>query len=437
MSHGKLVHRLTAAIVVIIGVTALAATAPSAGPRERPAHPLRPARQATHAPTQTVLNEIVAQGTPGVIAQVRDAHGVWNGRAGVADLASERPRNARERFRVASVTKTFTAAVLLGLEAERKLSLDDSVAKWLPGVVRGKGYRPGNITLRHLLNHTSGIFDYNTDQGFRARYAAKGFERNRHVVWTPRQLVEIALAHPPDFQPEQGSRPGKPGRWDYSDTNYILAGMIIEKATGGTYRQAMERLVINPLGLHGTSVPGLSPELPSPHAVHYSTLFEDGPKARVHDVTEFSPSVAFAAGQMISTTEDVNTFLSALLAGELLPPAQQRQLLDAVAVDGDKGHGGPSDVYGLGIRRFQLAEGCWAWGHGGMIPGSATRTLATADGRHVMTINRNGDWGEQRLEDAAAETAFCGGGTGDAERRSRTGNSQPPDVRTAGSPIAP
>jgi D-alanyl-D-alanine carboxypeptidase len=127
----------------------------------------------------------------------------------------------------------------------------------------------------------------------------------------------------------------------------------------------------------------------------------------VRDVTEFSPTVAFSAGQLISTVHDVNTFLSQLLAGKLLPPAQQRQLLDAVPVDGDKGHGGPQDVCGLGLRHFKLAEGCWAWGHGGMIPGSATRTLASADGRRVMTMNRNGDWGDQRLEDAAVEAEFC------------------------------
>jgi D-alanyl-D-alanine carboxypeptidase len=219
--------------------------------------------------------------------------------------------------------------------------------------------------------------------------------------------VDIALAHPANFQPEQGSRPGEPGRWDYSDTNYILAGMIIEKVTGGTYKEAIERLIIEPLKLRGTSVPGTSPLVPRPHARHYSTLFEDGPGAKVRDVAEFSPTVAFSAGQLISTVGDVNTFMSELLGGELLPPAQQHALLDVVAVDGDKGHGGPEDGYGLGIRHFKLTEGCWAWGHGGMIPGSATRTMTTANGRHVLTMNRNGDWGEQNLEDAAVTAEFC------------------------------
>ncbi|MEU6918695.1 serine hydrolase domain-containing protein [Streptomyces olindensis] len=393
-------------LVSLAAVLGLLAAVPSCA-ADHPPPRLHLKQQAPHARTQAVLDEIVAQGTPGVIAQVRDRNGVWAGRAGVRALGTERPRSTHERFRIASVTKTFTATVLLKLEAEGKLSLDDSVALWLPGVVHGKGYRPAHITVRHLLNHTSGIFDYNMDEGFRARYAGDEFERNRHVRWSPRELVDIALRHPPNFQPEQGSRPGRPGRWDYSDTNYLLAGMVVEKATGRSYAHAVERLVIRPLGLRGTSVPGASPRLPAPHARHYSTLFEDGPRAKVRDVTEFSPTVAFSAGQMISTVGDVNRFLSRLLAGELLPPAQQRQLLDAVPVDGDKGHGGPQDVYGLGLRHFKLAQGCWAWGHGGMIPGSATRALASADGRRAMTMNRNGDWGEQRLEDAAVEAEFC------------------------------
>ncbi|MEU9220997.1 serine hydrolase domain-containing protein [Streptomyces sp. NPDC048376] len=360
-----------------------------------------------HADTQAALNEIVAQGTTGVVAQVRDAHGVWNGRAGVSDLTVRHPRSTDEGFRIASVTKTFTAAVLLKLEAAGKLSLDDSVEHWLPGTIRGKGYRPESITVRHLLNHTSGIFDYNMDEGFRSAYAGDEFDKNRYTKWMPSELVAIALAHPPNFQPERGSRPGRPGRWDYSDTNYVIAGMVIERVTGDTYKGVVERLIIQPLGLRGTIVPDTDPKLPSPHATHYSTLFEDGPRARVRDVTEFSPTVAFSAGEIISTVGDVNTFLSELLGGELLPPAQRQELLDAVPVDGDKGHGGPEDAYGLGIRQFKLAEGCWAWGHGGMIPGSGTRTVASPDGQHVLTMNRNSDWGEQHLEDAAVETEFC------------------------------
>ncbi|WUI03530.1 beta-lactamase family protein [Spirillospora sp. NBC_00431] len=388
-------------VVVSLGVLATAVTglalADSTGPPGTTGHTgtARP-----HAETQAVLNTIVRQGTPGAIAEVRTGHRTWNGGAGVAEFGGG-PRASDERFRIASITKMFTATVLLKLEAAGALSLDDSVEKWLPGVVRGPGYHPDRITVRRLLNHTSGIFNYNNDEGFRAKYAGDEFDKNRYTRVDPRELVDIALAHPAVFQP------GAPGRWEYSDTNYILAGMVIEKASGHSYEHEVKSKIIMPLGLKGTSVPRTSPKVPRPHAVHYSTLFEDGPDARIRDVTEFSPTVAWSAGQIISTTADVNTFLSRLLRGDVLLPPQRRAMFRTVPVEGADGHGGAEDRYGLGIRHFKLAKGCWVWGHGGMIPGSASRTAATRDGHHVLTMNRNGDWGEQELEDAALKAEFC------------------------------
>lgn len=299
------------------------------------------------------------------------------------------------------MTKPFTATVLLRLEAAGELSLDDSVERWLPGVVRGTGYHPGKITVRHLLNHTSGIFNYNNDEGFRARYAGEQFDDNRYTTVAPRELVDIALAHPAVFPP------GDPGRWEYSDTNYILAGMVIESVTGDSYEAQVDKQILKPFKLSSTSVPGASPRVPRPHAVHYSTLFQDGPDAKVRDVTEFSPTVAWSAGQIISTTGDVNRFMSLLLSGKVLPRAQQRAMFDTVPVQEEGGHGGPEDRYGLGIRKFKIERGCWVWGHGGMLPGSASRTAATGNGRHVLTLNRNGDWGEQQLEDAVVKAEFC------------------------------
>ncbi|WP_242901342.1 serine hydrolase domain-containing protein [Actinomadura terrae] len=401
-------HPARRAPLVLTSLTALAAaaltmTAPTAalGDSTEPERGRARAHGQRPGGTQAALEEIVRQGTPGVIAEVRDGNRTWHGAAGVADLGTRRPRAARERFRIASMTKPFTATVILKLEAAGRLSLGDSVEHWLPGVVRGEGYHPERITIRHLLNHTSGIFNYNDDEAFRARYAGDEFAKNRYKTIAPRELVDIALGHPRLFQP------GEPGRWAYSDTNYILAGMIIERASGHGYADEVERQIIAPLGLSGTEVPGTRPTLPRPHATHYSTLFEDGPDARIRDVTELNPSVAWAAGQIVSTTHDVNTFMTRLMQGRVLERAQQRELLDTVPVQGDDGHGGREDRYGLGIRLFKLAPGCWAWGHGGMIPGSASRTAVGGDGRHALTMNRNGDWGAQGLEDAAVRAEFC------------------------------
>ncbi|WP_433335189.1 serine hydrolase domain-containing protein [Spirillospora sp. CA-294931] len=341
------------------------------------------------------LDAIVKEGTPGVIARVNDRGLV----AGVADRATGRRRQADERFRIASLTKPFTATVLLRLAADPavRLSLDDTVEKWLPGLVQGNGYDGRTITIRQLLNHTSGIYNYNNDKEFLAKFSGEAFLEHRYDGATPEELVAAGISNPPVF------KPGAKGRWHYSDTNYILAGMIIEKATGNTYAHEVERRVIRPLGLRSTSVPGRSPRVPAPAARHYSTLLGD----KVHDVTEFDPSVAGAAGQLISTTRDITTFWRALLGGRFLSGEQRREMFTTVGVEGDDGHGGKGDEYGLGVRKFRLSCQVWVWGHGGMLPGSLSRVGVSMDGRTVVSLNRNADWGDQALEDRVIEKAFC------------------------------
>ncbi|MEU5977858.1 serine hydrolase domain-containing protein [Streptomyces sp. NPDC047315] len=385
---------LAAAVTTTVTTTA-AGAAPGRPDAQGP--PGAPGAPGAHERTQAALDAIVAAGTPGALARVTTGDGRWFGEAGAADLATGEPRRADDRFRVGSLTKTFTATVLLQLEAEGLLSLDDSVERWLPGVVRGRGHDGRKVSLRQLLNHTSGIFNYNRDAGFLADFTGEPFLKNRYKGATPEQLVEIGLAHPPEFAPGTG--------WSYSDTNYILAGMVIERATGRSYASQVERRITGPLKLRSTSVPGRSPTIPGPNARHYSKLYDEDPGAAVHDVTEFNPSVAGAAGQIISTAGDVNRFYGALLAGELLPARQLKAMLTAVPVDHA---GGAVAAYGLGIRSDTLPCGVTVWGHGGQVPGSLSRAAATRDGAHVLTLNRNGDWGAQSLEDATLTAEFCG-----------------------------
>lgn len=360
-----------------------------------------------HTATQQALNAIVAEGTPGALAAVREGHHRWTGDAGVARLDTGERRRAADHFRVGSLTKTFTATLLLQLDARGDLSLDDTVEKWLPGLVRGNGNDGRKITLRQLLNHTSGIFNYNRDEGFLAKFTGESFLDHRYDGATPEELVSIGLSHPPLFAPGTG--------WEYSDTNYILAGMVIERATGDDYATQVKQRIIKPLKLRSTVVPGSSPALPDPHGRHYSKLYDDDPAAPVHDVTEFNPTVAGAAGQIISTTGDVNHFLGALLRGELLPRQQLEEMLTGVPIDEEEGEGGKDGTeatetgatYGLGVRSDTLSCGVTVWGHGGQVPGSLSRTAATRDGHHVLTLNRNGDWGTQATEDAVLEAEFC------------------------------
>ncbi|MFI8944609.1 serine hydrolase domain-containing protein [Streptomyces syringium] len=377
-------------VLALAGTVATVAAVPaaSAAPRAGSYH-------STHSATQDTLDAIVRGGTPGVLARADRAGEVWSGTSGVADLRTGRPRLPQDRFRIGSLTKTFVATVLLQVAAEPEygLSIDDTVDKWLPGLVRANDNDGRRITLRQLLQHTSGLYDYIRDPEFSAKYTGTAFFTHRYDGATPEELVRIGLAHQPRFAPGEG--------WSYSNTNYILVGMVIEKATGNSYASEVERRIMRPLGLRGTTVPGTSPSVPGPHGRHYSKLSVDGPAARAYDVTDFNPSVSGASGEMISTTRDLNVFIRALLRGRLLPPAQQKEMFTGRDL-------GDGRTYGLGIRSQTLkACGVQVWGHSSEIPGSLTRTAATVDGEHVLTLNRNSDWGDPDLEQAAVEAEFC------------------------------
>ncbi|MDN3294744.1 serine hydrolase domain-containing protein [Streptomyces ficellus] len=376
---------LTAATAAV-AATALAATAFTV-----PA--TAAGRSGEHEETRAAIEAVVEAGVPGVLAQAQDRHGTWNGTAGVADRETGRERLPRDRYRVGSITKTFVATVVLQLEAEGRLDLDDTVDRWLPGVVRGNGHDGREITVRQLLNHTSGIYNVTSDPGFQAKVFGPGFLQHRYDTWTPGQLVDLAMKHRPDFAPGTD--------WRYSNTNYVLAGMVIEKVTGRPYGKEVERRVLKPLGLRATSVPGTDPRMPKPSGRAYSTLMA-GPHAPVHDVTELNPSLAWAAGEMVSDSADLQRFVRALLKGKLLPPRQMKELTTTVPVGEDM----PSGRYGLGVSVQKLSCGTEVWGHNGGIHGSGSAMVATRDGRHSLALNVNGDWAGDM--NAVVEAEFCG-----------------------------
>ncbi|MCX4823097.1 beta-lactamase family protein [Streptomyces sp. NBC_01142] len=346
-----------------------------------------------HHPAQQAIEAAVRDGVPGVVAQARDRRGTWNGTAGVADLRTGRERLPQDRYRVGSITKTFVATVLLQLEAEGGLHLDDTVEDWLPGVVRGHGHDGRRITLRQLLNHTSGIYNYTVDPGFRAKVFGDGFFQHRYDTWRPRQLVALAMRHRPDFAPGT--------EWKYSNTNFILAGMVVEKATGSPYGREIERRILRPLGLRATSLPGTDARMPRPSGRAYSTLSED-PEAKIHDVTELNASAAWAAGEMISDNADLQRFYRALMKGALLPRQQLKEMTTTVAMDPQS----PDNRYGLGLLRVKLSCGKDVWGHGGGIHGSSSGAMTTRDASHSLALNFNGDWSGDTW--SVVEAEFCG-----------------------------
>ncbi len=255
--------------------------------------------------------------------------------------------------------------------------------QWLPGLVQGNGHEGSRITIRQLLNHTSGIFAYTLDEQMLRKFWGPALLEHRFEKFTPEELVKIAVSHPADFAP------GKD--FGYSNTNFILAAMILERASGTSYADLVELRIAKPLKLTGTYAPGFETGLRGPHGRSYSRLMAEEADAPIHDVTDLSASYAFGVGEIVSTAGDLGCFLSALLSGRILPPVQLSEMLTMTPVPDGKWLDGYS--YGLGISSVQLANGTTLYGHGGMISGTWSFLYGTADGARVVTQNVNADWG--------------------------------------------
>ena len=265
-----------------------------------------------------------------------------------------------EHFRAGSVTKTFVATVVLQLVAEGRLRLDDPVRARLGDPVPGRPL-DDRVTIRTLLTHTSGLYDY-----VRAGSSPP--------PTTPAAALRTALAH----------APGPVGSFAYSNTNYVLLGLLVERVTGHPYAVEAERRILTPLALTGTSFPGARRALPAPHRP---------------DEPDVDPRVAGAAGELVSTLDDLGRFYAALLGGKLLPAAQMRELLDTSATGGR---------YGMAVYPERLSCGLTVWGHNGRITGSAVRAAVTPDGRRTLVFRVTTDRQVARgLQRALLESAFC------------------------------
>jgi D-alanyl-D-alanine carboxypeptidase len=364
-----------------------------------------PAPAATAAPPalQQALDKLVSDGIPGTIALERQGGQEWHAASGVADLTTKRPISPSDRFRIGSMTKAFVSTVVLQLAGERRLSLDDTVERWLPGVVPGGDA----ITVRQLLNHTSGLYNY-TDEPFYLQLL-----RDPLKTWRPLELVQRAVAQPPLFAPGTS--------WSYSNTNYILLGLIVAAvdrapASLRTASPALEvyRRIVAPLGLRHTSFPLFDPDIRGRHAHGY--VIDPPPEwglPAILDTTRFSPTWAWTAGAIVSTLDDVADFHRALFGGRLLAPEQQRDLQTTVAA-------GPDADYGLGVAKLQTPCGP-AWGHDGGVPSGVSISLTSPDGARqaVLMVTRDANtWTEQIASDyeSALLTAFCGEATPAAAR---------------------
>ncbi len=308
-----------------------------------------------NAELRAALQAVVDAGATGVIALVDDGEDRSQVAVGAARLEPRKRLRVRDQIRVGSITKTFIATITLQLVGEGRLSLDDTVEQWLPGVVPNGSA----ITLQMLLNHTSGIFDYTEDEDFFPSVFADPFRQ-----WRPQEFIDIANAHPPVFAPGEG--------WSYSNTGYIVIGLMLEKATGHQVQDLVKRRIVKPLHLRSTFF-ATSARFRGRYAHGYVPPSITG--AGYEDLSSWSPSIAWTAGALVSNAPDLARFYQALLSGRLLSPS----LLDAMTTAVDTGG------YGLGI--FSLETPCGTvWGHNGGIPGYFSFAVNTRDGSRSAIV---------------------------------------------------
>ena len=334
------------------------------------------------------LEAVLAQGAPGAVVLAADSSSTWEKAAGLADLSSGGPMTSDHRFRIASVTKLFTATVVLQLADEGVLALDAEV-----------GSIEGGVTVRQLLNHTSGLQNFAEIDALFEPYRK---DRAHRSELTPRDVLALVESTPRLFPPGEG--------WFYTGSNYVVLGLLVEETTGATLAEELRRRIIDPLGLEDTELPDTVPT-PAGLARGYlpaenPLLPDPGPDPiDVTDVDIFS----WGGGGMVSTARDIARFLRALLGGELLPPAMRAELLRTVVSDWEESAG-----YGLGIEEVtslmgQAESPCGpAWGHLGFAPGYTTIALASKEGgRQVVILANTVFMSEEPWSTLAALTWAC------------------------------
>jgi D-alanyl-D-alanine carboxypeptidase len=323
---------------------------------------------ATSPSLQPQVDALVAAGAPGAILLVRNGTQTRRFKGGLAEIATKSGMNTRDHYRIASLTKTYVAAVVLQLVAEHKLRLGDSVERWLPGLVP-KGDK---ITIHQLLNHTSGLYDHEKDPEVLEPYV----NGDLAYYWSPLRLVKLAVTRPARFAP------GATKLSSYSSTNYLVLGLIVERVTGNTIGGELKRRIFKPLRLTDTSYPLKTTQLPSPYAHGYFLLGQP-PLA---DVSAFSPSLSGAAGAIVSTVDDVADFYRALLTGRVLKPAQLKAMKTTIP----EAKGDLVQRMGYGLIRFSTSCGA-AWGHSGSFPGYWTHAWTSANGKRQVVLMVNID----------------------------------------------
>lgn len=310
---------------------------------------------------------IDAQRLPGAAAAVDLGDCSFRGAAGMADIETKTPVKPGDLFRAGSITKTFISTLVLMLRAEGELSLDDHVSTYVGGVPGGE-----QITIRQILNHTSGLFNYTENHGF-----LSAVEADPTRVWTPEELIAFSAAEPPYFEPGRD--------FEYSNTNYIVAGLVVEAVSGRPVVELLHARILDPAGLVNTYLDGAEPAVPG--LVHGYGSY-DG--ELVDTTSAVDPSSAWTSGGLVSNTDDLTTFFVRLLDGGLLGPAELAEMTSGL------GALSPDVLeYGLGLAQRSSPLGT-TYGHGGGMWGFVSASYYAVERGAAITVLVNHEDGDAK-----------------------------------------
>lgn len=330
---------------------------------------------------QTALETVHSAGMPGVFAEVRDEDQIWRGAAGVADVATGRPVTAEMRHRVGSITKTFTAAAVLQLVDNGEIELDKPIGRYLPQLLAGE--RGAAITVRMLINHTSGLAEYLPHAypslaafPIIAKTTPTSLDDSRFTRFHATELIEMGVS-----APATGTPGGTPGV--YSNTNYLLMCQLLEWVTGTSAEKCITRNIIERAGLRDTELPA-GTDIHGPHSLHYEAWFGmiDPPR----DYSVYDMSWVGPAASLISTVADLNRFYGLLLDGEIISRASLAQMQRTVPVISFEGK---TLDYGLGLQKLTVPGHGTYWGHEGSVWGGGAMSMTSADSKRQMSIAVN------------------------------------------------
>ncbi|MFE6199292.1 serine hydrolase domain-containing protein [Streptomyces sp. NPDC057838] len=373
--------RIKRATTVLIGATMVAVSA-------APAFASTPALAAPDTEAlRAVQQKAVSLGAPGALTRVDDSGRSYRVVTGVADTGEQTRMDTGRRFRVGSVSKTFTAVVIMQLVADGRIDLDAPANLYLPKPLPGDA-----ITVRHLLSHRSGLYDYSNDM---FAQTVPGFEAVRNKVFTYQELIDLSSARP------LNNAPG--AAYSYSNTNFVVLGQMIEHITGTSVGANYQERIFTPLGLRNTFYVHPRTTLPGSYARGY--LRQDDTTLPLVDSTEQTVSWAQSAGAVISNAEDLNRYTTALVRGELVREDLLEEMMRMTPVTSDG-----TQMYGLGLRARKLSCGVTVYGHTGTVQGYYTYAFTTHDGSRSMTslANTSNNGAVNTALGGTLEAAFCG-----------------------------